>query len=225
MKKLKDNKKDKFEEYEEALYNMGFSCVCGADEVGRGPWAGPITAAAVIVKSDPSGTLGTSKLRVKNLGIDDSKKLTEKKRQEIYSVLTSDSSIIYSVASISAQEIDKIGLGRANHLVLQLAIEGLPNIPDYILVDGFIIKDINMRQERIIKGDSKVLSIAAASIIAKVSRDHYMIELAKEYPQYGFDNHKGYGTKKHIEALKKFGTCPEHRKSFKPISELSSSSS
>jgi len=130
------------------------------------------------------------------------------------------SSIIYSIASVSAEEIDEIGLGRANHLVLKKAIDGLPSVPDYVLVDGFVIKDLNMRQERVIKGDGKVLSIAAASIIAKVARDRYMVKLAKEYPQYGFEQHKGYGTAKHQGAIAKHGLCSEHRKSFKPVKEF-----
>ena len=210
--KQKSKAKTEFEEYEKALYDMGFSCICGVDEVGRGPWAGPITACAVIFSSYFS--------IFKEYGIMDSKKLNEVKREEIFEKLTSDNDFVYNVASISAKEIDEIGLGRANHLVLKRAVEGLPSVPDYILVDGFVIKDINMRQERVIKGDGKVLSIAAASIIAKVTRDRYMIKLAKKYPHYGFDGHKGYGTAKHQEAIKQHGLCPEHRKSFKPIAKI-----
>jgi ribonuclease HII len=213
MKRKKIKLENNFEEYEEALYNMGFSCVCGVDEVGRGPWAGPITAAAVIINK-------ISNLKFQKLEINDSKKLTENKRENIFNELIKNKDIIYSIASISAGEIDRIGLGVANQLVLKRAIEGLSQKVDYALIDGFTLKNLEIKHEGIIKGDQKVLSIAAASIIAKVSRDRYMIELSKKYPQYGFEEHKGYGTKKHIEALKKFGTCPEHRKSFKPIAKL-----
>lgn len=212
MRKQKNNLKIKFEEYEKALLKKGFSFICGVDEVGRGPWAGPITAAAVIVKS--------GMLKVESLGVMDSKKLNEEQREKIFEKLIINKDIIYSIASVSAQEIDEIGLGVANQLVLKKAIEGLSKKADYALVDGFNIKNIEISQEGIIKGDQKVLSIATASIIAKVTRDRYMIELAKKYPQYGFNNHKGYGTKKHQEAIKQFGLCPEHRKSFKPIKKI-----
>jgi len=211
------NKKIEFEEYEKALHDMGFSCVCGVDEVGRGPWAGPIVAAATIISQ-------ISNLKSQNLGIADSKKLNEQQREIIFEELIKNKDIIYSIASISSAEIDEIGLGNANQLVLKRAVEGLVKKSDYALVDGFLIKDLNIKQERVIKGDQKVLSIAAASIIAKVTRDRYMIELSKKYPEYGFENHKGYGTVKHVEALKKLGVCPEHRKLFKPISTLSSPS-
>jgi len=210
MKNQKNN--IEFEEYEKALYQKGFSFICGVDEVGRGPWAGPITAAAVIILNFKSEIL--------NLGINDSKKLTEKKREEIFEKLICCDNIIYSLSWISSEEIDKIGLGNANQLVLKKAVEGLEEKADFALVDGFEIKGLNIPQEKFIKGDQKVFSIAVASIIAKVSRDRYMIELAKEYPQYGFDEHKGYGTAKHIGAIHQFGLCPEHRKSFKPIKEF-----
>ena len=206
MKNLKNNLKTEFEEYEKALQDMGFSFICRVDDVGRGPWAGPITACAVILNSQLSV--------FKKYGVMDSKQLTEKKREEIFEKLINEKCLIYNIANISAEEIDKIGLGQANYLVLRRAIEGLSQIPDYILVDGFVVKGLNMRHERIIKGDQKVLSIAAASIIAKVSRDRYMIELSKKFPHYGFEDHKGYGTKKHQEAIKKFGASEAHRSTF-----------
>jgi len=215
MKNQKNKTENIFEEYEKALCEKGFSFVCGVDEVGRGPWAGPIMAAAIMVKSE--------KLKVKNLGIADSKKLTEKKREEIFDILVSGDDIVYSVASISAKEIDKIGLGVANQLVLKKAVEGLKlkiKELDFVLVDGFEIKDISISQEKVIKGDQKVFSIAIASIIAKVTRDRYMIELSKEFPQYGFEDHKGYGTKKHQMAIEEYGLCPEHRLSFEPIKKF-----
>ena len=203
-------RKDKhFIKREKALQKKGFSFICGVDEVGRGPWAGPITAAAVIIKN--------AEFRMQNLGIKDSKKLTEEKREELFEILTKSKHIEYRVAWISSKEVDRIGLGKANQSVLKKVVEGLKTKPDYVLVDGFLIKDLKISQEKIIKGDEKVLSIAAASIIAKVSRDRYMKKLAKKYPQYGFEKHKGYGTKQHLKAIKKFGICSEHRRSFRPI--------
>ena len=212
MRKSKNNSETEFEEYEKALSKKGFSFICGVDEVGRGPWAGPIVAAATIIKN--------LNIKNQNLGIRDSKKLSEAKREGIFEKLTNDKNFIYNIASINAQEIDEMGLGVANQLVLKRAVEGLSQKADYALVDGFKIKDLGIPNEGVIKGDQKVLSIATASIIAKVSRDRYKKELAKKYPQYGFEGHKGYGTKRHFEALKKFGVCPEHRKSFRPISEI-----
>jgi len=205
--------KDKyFEKREETLRRKGFYFICGADEVGRGSWAGPIVATAMINKK--------SKIKYKKLQIRDSKKLTERKREEIFNCLIDDSDIIYNVAWVSSKQIDKIGLGKANQLVLKKAVEGLKTKPDYILVDGFMIKDLKISQERIVKGDEKILSIAVASIIAKVSRDRYMKKLAKKYPQYGFEKHKGYGTKQHLKAIKRFGICSEHRRGFKPIKQF-----
>ena len=200
-------------EYEQALLSQGFSCICGVDEVGRGPWAGPIVAAAVIISN--------IKYQMSNLGVRDSKKLTEKKREELFEILITLPEIEYSVAWVSAEEIDRIGLGVANQLVLKKAVEGLKTKPDYVLVDGFKINDLmHIPQEHIVKGDEKIFSIACASIIAKVSRDRYMRELHKKYPHYGFDRHKGYGTREHLEAIKRYKLCPEHRRSFTPIREI-----
>ena len=196
-------------DYEKALSQKGFSFICGVDEVGRGPWAGPIVAVATIIMNHES--------RILNLPINDSKRLTEARREEIFEIVKDDKNIHHSVAFISAEEIDKIGLGVANHLVLKKAVEGLSQKPDCVLVDSFVINDLGIKQEKIIKGDAKIFSIALASIIAKVSRDRYMRELAKKYPGYGFEQHKGYGTKKHQEAIEKYGICQEHRRSFRPI--------
>lgn len=216
MKNQKNNSENIFEEYEKALYEKGFSFICGADEVGRGPWAGPITAAAVIINQ-------ISNLKSQNPGVMDSKKLTEKKREEVFEKIIDSPDVIYSIAWVSAEEIDRIGLGVANQLVLKKAIEGLKvkiKELDFALIDGFEVKDLGISQEKVIKGDQKVFSIAVASIIAKVTRDRYMVELSKKYPEYGFDNHKGYGTKKHQESIEKYGLCSEHRKSFRPIQDF-----
>ncbi|MBI2448209.1 ribonuclease HII [Candidatus Microgenomates bacterium] len=210
---MKKNKKQGMPvTYEKALFDRGFSYICGVDEVGRGPWAGPIVAAATIVSN--------LKSQISNLGVRDSKKLSEKKREDIFEIVKDIKDIEYFVAFISAEEIDKIGLGRANQLVLKKAVDGLSQKPDYVLVDGFEIGGLTTRQEKVVGGDSKIFSIALASIIAKVSRDRYMKELAKKYPEYGFEHHKGYGTAKHLGAIKKYGICPEHRKSFHPIHDI-----
>ncbi len=209
------SKELQFKEYEKALNKKGFSFVCGVDEVGRGPWAGPIVAAAVIIK--------VPNFELKDLGINDSKKLTEKKREELFEILTNDIGIDYFVSWVSAKVIDKNGLGKANQTVLRGAVDGLRKKIgkiDFVLVDGLEIKSLETSQESIIGGDERVLSIAVASIIAKVSRDRYMRNLARKYPEYGFEKHKGYGTRLHRDNLKKFGICPEHRKSFKPINKI-----
>ena len=208
-------KKINFIRHEETLNKKGFSFICGVDEVGRGPWAGPLVAcAAVIERNDYKFA------KLKKIGVRDSKKLDEKKRERFFNILTSDEEIHYSLGWVAAKEIDKLGMAEANNLVLKRAVRGLKIKPDFILSDGFNIKKLGGKQEKVIKGDRKILTIAAASIIAKVSRDRHMRELAKKYPQYGFEKHKGYGTKKHQEAIKKFGLCSEHRKCFKPISKI-----
>ncbi|HRY59861.1 MAG TPA: ribonuclease HII [Patescibacteria group bacterium] len=214
-KKGKGLKKINFVRHEETLNKKGFSFVCGVDEVGRGPWAGPITAAAVIIeRNDYKFT------KLKKLGIRDSKKLDEERREKFYEILTSDSGIDFALGWASAKEIDRLGMSEANNLIFKRAIKGLKTKPDYVLSDGFIVKKLGLKKDKVIKGDRKILTIAAASIIAKVSRDRHMKELAKKYPCYGFDKHKGYGTKEHQTMIKKYGICSEHRKSFKPISQI-----
>jgi len=212
IKSGKGLKKINFVRREETLNKKGFSFICGVDEVGRGPWAGPITACAVIIERNDYKFK-----KLKKLGVRDSKKLDEEKREKFFEVLTNDPEIIYSLGWVSCKEIDRLGMSEANNLVFKRAIRRLKIKPDYILSDGFTVKKLGIKKEKVIKGDRKILTIAAASIIAKVSRDRYMIELSKKYVHYGFEKHKGYGTKKHQEAIKQFGLCPEHRKSFKPI--------
>lgn len=208
-------KKINFVRHEETLQRKGFSFICGVDEVGRGPYAGPLVACAVIIEQNDYKVA-----KLKKMGVRDSKKLDESMREKFFEILIADSEIHYSVGWVKSKEIDKLGMAEANNLVLKRAIRGLKVKPDYVLSDGFNIKKLGGKQERVIKGDQKILTIAAASIIAKVFRDRYMVDLGKKFPHYGFEKHKGYGTKEHQLALKKFGVCPEHRKSFKPIKEL-----
>ena len=189
--------------YEEKAISEGFKTVCGIDEAGRGPLAGPVYAAAVIL---PTG------LEIE--GLNDSKKLSEKKREQLFDVIC-EKAVAFSVGTASEQEIDEINILNATFLAMKRAVEGLTVKPDYALVDGNRYPHIGeITEETIVKGDGKSMSVAAASILAKVSRDRYMLELAKEYPQYLFEQHKGYGTKLHYEMIEKFGISPVHRKSF-----------
>lgn len=188
---------------EEAAVREGFQVVCGVDEAGRGPLAGPVFAAAVIL---PPGT--------QIEGLNDSKKLTEKKREALVPVIQQRAAA-YCVASASEQEIDELNILNATFLAMRRAVAGLCIPPDFILVDGDkAIREADKPCRAVIKGDSLSASIAAASVLAKVSRDHYMLELSGQYPQYAFEKHKGYGTKLHYECLRKYGVSPVHRKSF-----------
>ncbi len=188
--------------FEEELYKEGYCAIAGVDEAGRGPLAGDVYAAAVIL---PHGFLPE--------GLDDSKKLSEKKRDALYDRITQNA-IAYAVGTATAEEIDTINILNATHLAMYRALMGLSVKADYALIDGNPVKGITLPHKCIVKGDSLSLSIAAASIIAKVSRDRYMVKLDELYPGYGFSTHKGYGTKAHKEAVFKKGPCPEHRKSF-----------
>lgn len=187
--------------YEKELY-LNYNNICGVDEAGRGPLAGPVYAAAVILP--------------KNLvidGINDSKKLSEKKREQLFSVIK-EKAIDYSIAFASEKEIDDINILNATFLAMKRAIEGLKVRPDFVLIDGNKTPDLDIKNRSLIKGDSLSASIAAASILAKVSRDHLMLELSENYPLYEFCKHKGYGTKLHRDLLKKYGPCEIHRKTF-----------
>ena len=181
--------------------NIPVSAVAGIDEAGRGCLAGPVVAAAVILPED-----------YEIEGINDSKKLSEKKREALYEIITEKT--IWSVAWATPAEIDEYNILGATMLAMKRAIEGLPQKADYALIDGNRAKGFDIPLETIVKGDSKSFSIAAASIIAKVTRDRQCLELDREYPEYGFAIHKGYPTKAHMEAVIKLGPCPEHRKSF-----------
>ena len=189
-------------EYEIEAKSKGYKAVCGVDEAGRGPLAGPVCAAAVIL---PENTIID--------GVNDSKKLSEKKREALFDVIKS-SARSYCIAYATVEEIESMNILNATMLAMKRAVEGLDVKADYAMIDGNRLPDLKIDSEFIIKGDAKSMSIAAASILAKVSRDRLLCEYAKEYPEYQFDKHKGYGTKAHIEALKKYGPTPIHRKSF-----------
>ncbi|MEE0962701.1 MAG: ribonuclease HII [Ruminococcus bromii] len=189
-------------EYEIEAKSKGYKAVCGVDEAGRGPLAGPVCAAAVIL---PENTIID--------GVNDSKKLSEKKREALFDVIKS-SARSYCIAYATVEEIESMNILNATMLAMKRAVEGLDVKADYAMIDGNRLPDLKIDSEFIIKGDAKSMSIAAASILAKVSRDRLLREYAKEYPEYQFDKHKGYGTKAHIEALKKYGPCPYHRMSF-----------
>lgn len=189
-------------EYEARAAENGFTAVCGVDEAGRGPLAGPVCAAAVIL---PQGLVIE--------GLNDSKKLSEKKREMLYDKVT-ESALAWSVAFASEAEIDEINILQATFLAMKRAVEGLLVKADYALIDGNRMPPLDINGETVIKGDSLSMSIAAASIIAKVTRDRLMLEIDKEYPQYLFSQHKGYGTALHYEMLEKYGISPVHRRSF-----------
>lgn len=189
-------------EYEKQALENGFKLVCGIDEAGRGPLCGPVCAAAVIL---PYG--------FEIEGINDSKKLSEKKREALYDVITKNA-VAYSVAMTDAKTIDEINILQATFLAMRNAVNNLSIKPDFALIDGNQKPGLDIEQLTVVKGDAKSISIAAASILAKVTRDRYMKELDEKYPQYFFAKHKGYGTKLHYEMLEKYGLCPEHRKTF-----------
>lgn len=187
---------------ENELINGGVSSLCGVDEAGRGPLAGPVCAAAVIL---PHG--------IEIHGLNDSKKLTEKKREELYEIIT-DCAFGYGIAFAEVSEIEKLNILAATHLAMNRAIAKLQAVPELALIDGNQIKGVKYNCLAVIGGDAKCASIAAASILAKVTRDRLMLEYDEIYPQYGFSKHKGYGTSEHYKALEEFGPCPIHRSSF-----------
>lgn len=189
--------------YENSATIKGFKYVCGVDEAGRGPLAGPVCAAAVIL---PEGTVIE--------GLDDSKKLSEKKRELLFDVIK-DKAIAYGIAFASVEEIEELNILGATYVAMTRAVEMLSVNADYVLIDGNRFPpQIKTDGECVIKGDSKSMSIAAASILAKVTRDRLLLEYAEKYPQYGFEKHKGYGTKAHVDAIKEFGVTEIHRPSF-----------
>lgn len=181
----------------------GCSVVCGVDEAGRGPLAGPVYAAAVILRP-----------QTEIAGLDDSKKLTEKKREALFPVIT-EQALSYGIGFATPEEIDKINILQSTFLAMRRAVENLSVTPDLLLIDGNQKPHIGLCDEvTVIKGDAKSMSIAAASVLAKVSRDRYMLKLSEQYPQYAFEKHKGYGTKLHYERIVQYGISPVHRRSF-----------
>lgn len=194
-------------QYEENLIKQGYKHIVGTDEVGRGPMAGPLVAAAVILPLD-----------YKIDGLNDSKKLTEKKREELYKEILKHATEV-QVYFVDVETVDEINVYQASKLAMIKCIQNMHTKVDYILTDAMKL-NLDIPCLDIIKGDIQSASIAAASIVAKVERDHYMIEMDKLYPQYGFKNHKGYVTKAHLEAINKYGVCKIHRRSFAPIKKL-----
>lgn len=194
-------------EYENELYKKNIKLIAGVDEVGRGPLAGPVVCAAVILKED-----------YENDKINDSKKLTEKKREELYDVIMGEA-LSVGIGISSEDVIDEINILQATKKAMTEAIKNLDIKPEHVLIDAVKLEDLDIPQTSIIKGDAKSISIAASSIIAKVTRDRMMVELDKKHPEYDFKNNKGYGTKKHIDAIRKYGIIKEHRKTFAPCDE------
>lgn len=194
---------------EAAAYAAGCCRVCGIDEAGRGPLAGPVVAAAVVL---PMG--------YELPGLNDSKKLTAKKREALYELLMADDTVLKCVAEASVQEIDELNILRATHLAMARAAQGISPEVDFCLIDGLAVPGFPLPSQNLVKGDARCLSIAAASVLAKVTRDRYMTQLALQFPQYGFDRHAGYGTKAHLDAIRKYGVTLHHRRSFAPVAQM-----
>ena len=202
---MKENEQERLKhmlEIEESLYEKGYKLVCGVDEAGRGPLCGPVVAAAVILK--PGQMID---------GVNDSKKISEKKREKLYEDIMANA-LAVGVGMSDVDVIEEVNILNATKLAMKQAISNLKIQPEYVLIDGNQMIDITMDAETVVSGDAKSESIAAASIIAKVTRDRMLLEWDKEYPEYGFAKHKGYGTKAHIDAIGKYGLTPLHRKSF-----------
>lgn len=221
------NMKPNFD-YERKLIKSGFSRICGIDEVGRGPLAGPVVACAVAIDSDLIKSPESASWWIK---IRDSKKLSAARREKWHKFLTERAKIKWAIGIVSEKIIDEINILEATKLAMEKALKNLAatfastrsnrSEPDFLLIDGnFTLEKFDLNQKAVPQGDEKIISVAAASIIAKVTRDRMMIEYHKKYPAYCFDKHKGYGTKLHFEMIKKHGPCPIHRRSFEPIKSL-----
>lgn len=200
--------------YEKEAWASGFLRLAGIDEAGRGPLAGPVVAAAVMfepdyIRGEQEPTFGK---------LTDSKVMTEPRREEYFKILMTSSSTMIGIGIVAAEEIDQINILKATHKAMAMA--ALEISPEYALVDGLPVKGLPCESRSIVKGDTLSISISAASIIAKVTRDRIMVELDLKFPKYGFSSHKGYGTKQHLNALRKYGATPIHRKSFRPVAEL-----
>ena len=189
-------------EIENSLFAEGFGIICGVDEAGRGPLAGPVCAAAVILPP-----------QLELPGLNDSKKLTDKRRRELFPIIK-EQAVAFGIGMATEAEIDEINILQATYLAMERALAQLTVKPDMVLIDGNRAKDFGLPVRTVVKGDSLSANIAAASILAKVTRDDYMLQLAEQYPEYGFEIHKGYGTKAHYEALRLHGASPVHRMSF-----------
>lgn len=189
-------------DFENEKYKLGYTAVCGCDEAGRGPLCGPVVAAAVILPRD-----------IEIEGLNDSKKLSEKKREALFDIIC-EKAIAYAICEASPEEIDEINILNASMLAMRRAVEALPHPADFALIDGNCSRGFSIPTETVVKGDAKSASIAAASILAKVTRDRGCAELDRAYPMYGIAKHKGYPTKEHMDAVREFGPSPIHRRSF-----------
>lgn len=202
-------------QFEQEAWAQGARRLSGVDEAGRGPLAGPVVAAAVVVARTFLETEATRSLQT----LTDSKQLSAKRRELFYDLLMSSPDVEVGIGSASVAEIDALNILRATHLAMRRAIEHLTPLPDLALVDGRPVQGLPVPHRAIVGGDGVSLSIAAASVLAKVTRDRLLVELAAQYPAYGFDRHKGYGTRAHLEALQRHGPCPVHRRSFAPVAQ------
>jgi len=196
-------------EIESAFHREGLHPIAGIDEAGRGPLAGPVVAAAVILPSADAVP-----------GLDDSKKLSPARRDRLYEAITTHPGVAWATGSADCGEIDRLNILRATHLAMARAADDLAPAPALCLIDGLAVPGFPRRSHAVVKGDSLSLSIAAASVVAKVTRDRIMATLDARFPQYGFASHQGYGTRAHLEALRLHGPCPHHRRSFRPVAQL-----
>jgi len=203
---------DRFE-FERVLWRQNVARVAGVDEAGRGPLAGPVVAAAAILPPRWAETGLPAELA----GLNDSKQLTESQREKFFAFLTACAEIEFGIAEVSAAVIDEINILQATHRAMNDALGKLNPLPPHALVDGRPVKTLRVPQTAIVKGDARSYSIAAASVLAKVTRDRLMLEYAAQFPEYGFAGHKGYGTAKHLAAIAQHGACPIHRKTFAPL--------
>jgi ribonuclease HII len=203
---------DRFE-FERTLWNQGVARIAGVDEAGRGPLAGPVVAGAAIL---PAKWV-ESGLPHELEGLNDSKQLTRMQREKFFAFLTSCGEVEFAIARVDAAQIDELNILRATHYAMNAALAKLNPAPQYVLVDGLAVKTIRVPQTAIVKGDARSYSIAAASVLAKVTRDRMMHEFDRKWPKYGFAGHKGYGTAQHLAAIAAHGPCPIHRRSFAPL--------
>lgn len=199
--------------FESGLWKLGLARVAGVDEAGRGPLAGPVVAAAVILPQVWQDGGFDERLR----DLNDSKQLTEAQREAFFAILTAHPEIRHSIATVDAAVIDRINILQATHRAMNEALAQLQPPPDHVLVDGTAVKTMRFPQTALVKGDARSYSIAAASVLAKVTRDRMMLEFDRQFPGYGFAEHKGYGTPQHLAAIADLGPCPIHRRSFAPL--------
>ncbi|MCX6894092.1 MAG: ribonuclease HII [Verrucomicrobia bacterium] len=199
--------------FERELWQQGLHLVAGVDEAGRGPLAGPVVAAAVILPHRWSESGFDERL----LKLNDSKQLTERQREDFFAILTGHPEIRHAIAQVDTETIDRINILQATHRAMNDALAQLSPAPEHVLVDGLRVSSLAFPQTPLVKGDARSYSIAAASVLAKVTRDRLMLEADRQWPQYGFAEHKGYGTPQHLAAIAAHGPCPIHRKSFAPL--------